>query len=71
MLSVGGYVLPFSAGALRVDAEKIPEFTVTLPVVDGLVVSLDARMSVSEETRGALIAMGWVPPGDGHDPADT
>ena len=61
MFTVAGYLLPVTGGTLAFGT-KFPELEVALPVVDGLVVSLDANVKVSEETWAALVAMGWSPP---------
>lgn len=73
MLTVAGYLLPVTGGTLAFGT-KFPQLDVSLPVVDGLVVSLDASVKVSDETWKALVAMGWTPPGappdfltKGHD----
>lgn len=61
MLTVAGYLLPVTGGTIQFGT-KFPELEVALPVVDGLVVSLDASVKVTEETWAALVAMGWKPP---------
>ena len=61
MLTVAGYLLPVTGGTI-VFGTRFPELEVSLPVVDGLVVSLDASVKVAEETWAALVAMGWHPP---------
>jgi hypothetical protein len=65
-LKVAGHLLPFVAATLELDATQlqIPLLTVSLPVVDGLVATLDARISLAGETRAALMAMGWTPPAE-------
>jgi hypothetical protein len=35
---------------------------VSLPVIGGVIVTLEARTQFQETTRAALIAMGWTPP---------
>ena len=63
MLTVAGYLLPVTSGTVAFGvAGRFPELNVSLPVVDGLVVSLDASVKVAEETWAALVAMGWRPP---------
>jgi hypothetical protein len=65
MVSVGGHVLPVTAGTLTLgESSRFADLNVTLPIIDGLVVSLDANVSVCETTKSALVAMGWVPPGE-------
>ena len=65
MVTVGGHVLPVTAGTLTLgESSRFADMNVTLPVIDGLVVSLDANVSVCEDTKAALVAMGWKPPED-------
>jgi hypothetical protein len=65
MLTVAGHLLPVTDGTLTFGAtSRFPELNVSLPVIDGAVVSLDASVSVSGETRAALVAMGWTPPAE-------
>lgn len=60
---VGGHMLACTRLTLDMDAVSVPELRFSLPVYDGAVVTLDsAIMSPSDETRAALIAMGWTPP---------
>jgi hypothetical protein len=61
-LRIAGRPLPFTAATLELDAAHWPVLTVSLPVVDGLVVTLDTRLRLAEETHAALVAMGWTPP---------
>jgi hypothetical protein len=61
MLTVAGYLLPVTGGTIAFGT-RFPQLEVSLPVVDGLVVSLDADVRVAEETWAALVAMGWRPP---------
>lgn len=61
MLTVAGYLLPVTGGTIQFGT-RFPELEVSLPVVDGLVVSLDASVKVAEDTWAALVAMGWKPP---------
>ena len=61
MLTVAGYLLPVTGGTLAFGT-RFPQLEVALPVVDGLVVSLDASVKIAEETRASLVAMGWKPP---------
>lgn len=64
-LKVGGHLLPFQSADLQIEAEDgIPRLTVSLPVVDGLAVTLDAQLGFADETRAALVAAGWTPPQD-------
>jgi hypothetical protein len=65
-LKVGGRLLPFSAAELKMDAESLPELTVSLPVIDGIDGKLDVLLHVDGETRAALAAMGWTPPREGE-----
>ena len=65
-VKVGGHLLPVDIATLGLGAGLVPELQVSLPVVDGIVVTLDAKVDVRAETRQARIAMGWTPPaGDG------
>jgi len=69
-LKVGGHLLPFAR--LEFDSgngETAPELTITLPVYEGSVWTLEARCSLEETTRDALVAMGWTPPADCREPA--
>ena len=61
-LKVDGKVLAFDAATLAVDPRSVPVLTVSLPVVGGVVVTLDARIRLAPDTRAALVAMGWTPP---------
>jgi hypothetical protein len=61
-VTVDGHPLACRSAVLTVDAENLPELSVTLPVCDGAVVTLDARLGLDGETRDALVAAGWTPP---------
>ena len=61
-LRIDGHLLPFSAAVLRCEAPNPPVLSVALPVIGGMVVTLDARTGFEESTRAALVAMGWTPP---------
>lgn len=64
VLTVNGHELPCTAVTIHAGARSIPEVDVDLPATDGIVVSLDARVNLSGETREALISMGWTPPAE-------
>jgi hypothetical protein len=66
-LRINGHLLPFSAAVLRLEAPNAPMLSVALPVIGGAVVTLDAKTGFAEETRVALVAMGWTPPEDGGE----
>ena len=61
-ITVDGHLLACSRAVMTWDAESLPELVVALPVADGFVVTLEAIPSFAEETRAALVAMGWTPP---------
>jgi hypothetical protein len=61
-LRVDGHVLPATAAVLSLQAAAIPVLSVALPVIGGVVVTLDAQTQFEETTRAALIAAGWTPP---------
>jgi hypothetical protein len=61
-LHIDGHLLPFSAAVLRLEAPNTPVLSVALPVIGGVVVTLDAETGFDQTTRAALIAMGWTPP---------
>ena len=61
-LHIDGHLLPFSAAVLRMEAPNTPVLSVALPVIGGVVVTLDAETGFEETTRAALVAMGWTPP---------
>ncbi len=62
-VKVDGRMLPCSSAVLEVDAESLPVLTVKLLVADGAVVALGGVSArIEEETRAALVAMGWTPP---------
>jgi hypothetical protein len=61
-LRIDGHLLPASAAVVRVQAGGIPTLSVALPVIGGMVVTLDAKTGFEESTRAALVAMGWTPP---------
>jgi hypothetical protein len=65
-LTVGGHPLVCSAATLDLAYGNLPVLTVTLPVVDGLVVTLDSAFLLAGETHAALVAMGWTPPAAGE-----
>lgn len=65
-LRVGGHDLPFQAATLHLAPGSLPVLTVDLPVIGGVVVTLEAHPEVSSRTRRALIAMGWTPPEGGQ-----
>lgn len=69
-LKVGGSILPCQSLTLNMDAEAgLQVLTVRLPVLDGVVVTLaHADAGLDEETRAALISMGWTPPGGPFGP---
>ena len=46
-LKVDGKVLAFDAATLAVDPRSVPVLTVSLPVVGGVVVTLDARIRLA------------------------
>jgi hypothetical protein len=61
-LRIDGHPLPFSAAVLRLEAPHAPVLSVALPVIGGVVVTLEAETEFQETTRKALMAMGWTPP---------
>ena len=61
-LRIDGHLLPFSAAVLRMEAPHTPVLSVALPVIGGVVVTLEAKTGFEETTRAALMAMGWTPP---------
>jgi hypothetical protein len=63
-LRIDGHLLPFSAAVLRMEAPQTPVLSVALPVIGGVVVTLDAETEFQQTTRKALIAMGWTPPAE-------
>jgi len=63
-LRVGGHDLPFTAATVHLARGSVPVLTVDLPVIGGIVVTLEAHPEVSERTRRALMAMGWTPPAE-------
>lgn len=63
-LRIGGHLVPFTAAVLRLEAPKMPVLSVALPVIGGAVVTLDAKCEFEESTAAALVAAGWVPPGN-------
>lgn len=65
-VKVDGRELACQTAALALDHRCLPVLSVSLPVIDGTVVTLDAAVVVfAEETRAALVAMGWTPPEEG------
>lgn len=64
-LEVGGVDLSNSARAvdLHFKAGGLPEVTVVLSVLEGEIEG-EASVRLPEETRAALIALGWTPPQD-------
>jgi hypothetical protein len=64
-LTIDGHLLPYNEVSVHQGEDTLPLLTVKLPVWDGAVITLtDPKMGVVEETREALIAMGWTPPAD-------
>lgn len=63
-LRVGGQHLPFQAATLHLAPGSVPVLTVDLPVIGGVVVTLEAHPEVSARTYKALVAMGWTPPAE-------
>jgi hypothetical protein len=62
-VKVNGHMLACSSASLHLDAETLPVLTVTLPVADDIVVTLDGvQADVTEATRQALTSMGWTEP---------
>lgn len=62
-VTVGGHLIPCFSADLHLDAESMPVLTLTLPVVDGVVITLDeAEVKVAQDSRDALLAAGWTPP---------
>jgi hypothetical protein len=62
-VKVNGHMLPCTWARLDLNAEQLPELTVSLPVVDDVVVTLDGVSGkFADETRAALVSMGWTPP---------
>ena len=70
-LRIDGHVLPFTAAVLRLEAPQPPVLSVALPVIGGVVVTLEARTTFEETTRAALIAAGWTPPPEPGSDADA
>jgi hypothetical protein len=63
-IRIDGHPLPFSAAVLRLEAPQTPVLSVALPVIGGVVVTLEAETEFQETTRKALMAMGWTPPSE-------
>lgn len=61
-LRIDGHLLPFAAAVLRLEAPNTPVLSVALPVIGGVVVTLDAETGFDDTTKAALVAMGWTPP---------
>lgn len=65
-LTVGEHMVPFDRAELVIDAlNEPPRLTVSLPLFDGNLITLDAKVGYGSETRAALIAAGWTPPQEG------
>lgn len=64
---VNGHLLACEAATLELDANTlIPVLTVKLPVTDDIVLTLaEVKAGFAEETKAALVAMGWKPPDGG------
>ena len=64
-VKVNGHMLPCTYFRLDCEAQSLPELRIALPVVDDTVVTLDGTVvQFAEETRAALVSMGWTPPPD-------
>ena len=51
---------------VHIAAQEEPSVTLTLMPVDGLALLLGgAQVSVADETREALLSLGWTPPEEG------
>ena len=62
-VSVGGHMLPCSSATLYMAATDIPVLVIELPLVDGVAITLDGSFpQLMQDSRDALIAMGWTPP---------
>lgn len=69
-VKIDGHMLACTSAVLAMDAVSLPELTVSLPVADDIVITLDGTITVlQDETRAALIAMGWTPPPGPVQPA--
>jgi hypothetical protein len=63
---VNGHVCPMVSADIHVDAEHFPEVTLRLIAAELLKMGLSpAAVKVDDETRAALISLGWAPPADG------
>jgi hypothetical protein len=63
---VNGHVCPVASVDVHVDPEHFPEVTLRLVAADLLKLGLDpATIKTDDETREALISLGWTPPDDG------
>lgn len=51
------------AATLTLGVDRPPQLKVALLALDGMDVTVQARVMVDEETAAALVAMGWAPPG--------
>ena len=52
-----------TAVTVRMGAQQLPEVVLTLVPLDGLRLLLaGAQVSVADETREALLSLGWTPP---------
>jgi hypothetical protein len=64
-VKVNGHMLPCTSATLCLDAGSLPELRMSLLVVDSTVVTLDGTVvQFADETRAALVSMGWTPPAD-------
>ena len=64
-VKVNGHMLPCRSAVLALDAGQLPELRISLPVVDDVVVTLeDSFGRFTDETRAALVSMGWTPPAE-------
>lgn len=62
---VNGHTLPCTSATLCLDSGSLPELRVALPIVNDTIVTLDgAVVQFADETRAALVSMGWAPPAD-------
>jgi hypothetical protein len=65
-IRVDGRLVSASAARLLLDAERVPVLQLDLPLDDAMIVTLrDTCVIPGDETRAALIAMGWTPPPGG------
>lgn len=65
---VNGHVVPCYSVDVRIEPGSVPMVTLAFPAADLLSLSLDGGgllVKLTEETRAAMISLGWTPPADG------